>query len=199
MNVIGYSNPNNYYPSPLITFVKDGENHYVIYPSCTMIEIENFSEIKDIIPHYIPENNELEINHGSYAFALSRESILIGSPVNVREKLEIIAKENSDTIINISLLHTFLKNTTSDKRVITWLDYIESIKDNIKIRVLITSRNIIHKGECVQAERLIIQLRKLNGYKSHLRKNFHYNKTFSDVPLLCADILPIHYRLSPCA
>ncbi|MFW8649382.1 hypothetical protein [Vibrio diabolicus] len=183
MNVIGYANPNKYYPSPLITFATKGERTFAIYPSCKIIEIKNFSDLKDEIPNYISSKGEKEILDGDYTFALKEGKFIIGKPSRVREEIELIAKNRNTTGVNLDILRDFL---LEDSQIInsikknSWLSYIERLRNMSRVRVLVTERNVIIGGKKYSAPRVIIQIFKKSGYKSHIRKNFHHDSNLSE-------------------
>ena len=201
MNVIGYANPNNYFPSPLITFAEENDRYFAIYPSCKVVEIENFKEIENRIPHYVNENNKYTINHGNYAYGIDKDRVLIGKPIAVRKELFKTLESNKCDEISMLMLREFLENTSDDGTVIidgcksTWISYLESIKSNPKVKVLITKRKVLFRGVKLEAQRIIIQLRKKSGLKSHLRKNFHHDDDVANIIMKRNDILPEKYRV----
>lgn len=197
MEIIGYANPNKYYPSPLITFAKKDDISYVIYPSTKVIKIDNFDSVFSDVPHFIKEDSGRYISDGAYAFAVSEGTIFIDTPERVREELSSVVKNNIMIGEDLEILEEYLENTIDDvppisenKKKIFWLDYIEMLKNYSNVRVLITKRRVFVRGQYFQAERLIIQLFKSSGFKSHLRKNLHHDENIESLATPDRDILP---------
>lgn len=191
MEIIGYSNSNNYFPSPLIAFAKEKKEHYAIFPSGRAVIIENFKDIKQEIPHFIKEKKKISIQEGEYAFGVNNTDILIGKPFYLYRQLEKLLKSKKLAQKESELVAEFLENTSQDKEL-TWLDYIESVKNVTRVRVLITRRRVKRKNgeERPLAERIIVQFKKNFNFKSCLRKNLHVEESHEELPMRYTFLLP---------
>lgn len=191
MEIIGYSNSNNYFPSPLIAFAKENNDHYAIFPSGRAVLIENFKDIKHEIPHFIKEKKKISIKEGEYAYGVNNTDILIGKPFYLYKQLEKLLKSNRLAQKQSVLVAEFLENTSHD-RELTWLDYIESVKNVTRVRVLITKRRVKRRigEERLLAERIIVQLKKNFNFKSCIRKNLHVEESYKELPMRYTFLLP---------
>lgn len=191
MEIIGYSNANNYFPSPLIAFAIEKDVHYAIFPSGKTIIIDNFKDIKKEIPHFIKEKKQIYIHEGQYAYGINGEDVLIGRPFYLYRQLEKLLKSKNLDKKPFELVSEFLKNTSQD-REITWLDFIESVRNFTRVRVLITERRVNRKINGVKplAKRIIVQLKKNSDFKSCLRKNLFPGESYTELLMKYNFLLP---------
>jgi hypothetical protein len=191
MEIIGYSNSNNYFPSPLIIFAIENGAHHAIFPSGKTIIIDNYEDIKSEIPHFIKEKKKIIIHAGQYAYGINNDDIIIGRPFYLYRQLEKLLKSKNLDKKPFELVSEFLKNTSKD-REITWLDFIESVRNCTRVRVLITERRVHREinGERQLAKRIIVQLKKNFNFKSCLRKNLLPGEKYTELSMKYNFLLP---------
>ncbi len=136
--ILGYSNPNSFFPAPLITYVDNTEYVEAIYPSGESSRLENFEAIKKQLRQFLPEQRDLSFSREQLSYAVSKDVVITGNAAEIAEELQALLTRNGITSGQQELIRSFLQtlpsqNTGIQKSLIDLLtQHLKSRESEVK-------------------------------------------------------------------
>ena len=184
MVITGYINPNNYFPSALIIIAKEGNIFYCFFPNGEKYQVEDYEMFARKSDKYLPATNNVIYEEKMYAFAVDRKTIYIDSLINVNRKLQDLLNSLDIDLEKKNIIKKYLQNEDIEIRKslqlnnLTWDGYFNKLKNLNAIKFLIHKRFIGKRNE--YADRIIIQVKNQNRWKTYYSKNFYVGETYSN-------------------
>lgn len=179
MKIVGYVNPNGFFPSPLITIAEDQGEYCAFYPGGGPFHIDDLTAVKKEINDFIENKSELEISTGEYAYAIDQKTILVKPPNIMYSELKSYLKQHCDEPAHEILSEYLRANVKDNPNCVTWDFFITWIYKLHRVRVLITTRTV--KKSHKEGKRVIVQLSKHSNYKTFYKKNIPVNQDYKQI------------------
>lgn len=179
--IIGYTNPLDMYPAPLVTLAKNNDVVYAIYPDCSRYEVElSDNDISDM-KTFVEEKEEKIIHDGQYSFIKGKDDIITDYSNVILDEIFNIVINSNETFIENLLKNYMIDDVRSNglNGFPIWKLAFMLSGFNSLYRVIVTNRNV-NNSSGAKANRLILQLRSSSGYKTHYKKNMHSTNLFKE-------------------
>ena len=185
MIIVGYLNPNVYFPALLATVVRDADSFVVVFPTSKMQRLSDVRSISDLqkLKTFIPDDSGRRfVSSASYAYGLSEHNVISGSPAAVRVELMRLIKsgdlqersadkERQDAILE------FLENSP---KFLSLQNLKNLSEDFSNFLVFTTPRKLRGKQEI--ASSFLIQQRGKGATKTRYRKGVPVGRGLENVP-----------------
>jgi len=110
--IVGYGNPNNYFPTYIIIVYEDGKGYSARYPSGAEYKInESFTvdDIKEMKGYLsVSENDKGVLDTNDIGFAFSEKEIIVGPFELIKQKIEEALAGNTVTEHDEKILRLLL-------------------------------------------------------------------------------------------
>jgi hypothetical protein len=109
--LLGFVNPNNYFPSAIIIVYKNDNEFFIRYPTCNAVELsKELVEVTLNHHHFFSADEERQINKNEYAFALSREKIIIDTHEKIMSELTDMLSRDTLSQDEAKFIKMFVEN-----------------------------------------------------------------------------------------
>jgi len=173
-----------YFPALLVTVVRDASGFFAFFPSSKKHKLSDVRSINDLkkLKNFFPDPEGRKfISSTSYAYGLSEENIISGSPASVRLELKRIAGKVSAPEIRVGsegqeAILEFLENSPKYLS----LQNLKNLSENFpNFLVLTTTRKI--KGNPETASSFLVQRVSKGSTKTIYRKGIPVGRALEDV------------------
>lgn len=178
MKIVGFVNPNQQLPSPLVSIAQEGDQFVAIYPSLKRYTLTGVNSEVDLKrqPHFIPfeaahiKNN---VTAPVLAFGLTAERVIAGNPPTVKKELRKLVSDSTLDEESLRVIRAYL--ASADKSMSVG-DFVGHVVGVLRLEAFISQRT---KKNGTKGERLIVQKRKAAGVKTVYRRNLRSRESGS--------------------
>ncbi len=177
--IIGYTNPADYFPSPLVTIVEFFGRHFAVY-SDTSIYLIDSHDLPSITKEesFIEEKEEKFLYNGEYCFMVDKNSIVKGNNLVILLKINELKPKLPGDIKKF--IEEFTKHETDNltkEDIITW-EGMFILEDYFKeFKVFVTERKT-KKG--LPIKKVFVQHSTNTGFKTSYKKNLRFFNSLND-------------------